>query len=137
MYVGGSVAAGEAWPGESDVDWFTFLTDKPADSDKSWCRETERKLVRNFVLLEGAYVPMLSGDYGSFRQSDVLPRLAAVHPKWQPLVDMAVAILEDPFAAKVSPQTAIEKILPFARWAIEKTAEEEDTSQCKSDKAGP
>ena len=229
VYVGGSVAVGEAWPGESDVDWFMFLVDEPTEAERSWCKETEkalasrfpsakefhlnvyptsflvtethmmkfifkhnsvclhghghlarienaggpipapslelargrlgwvkrcvnglaearlpdelfqgaipsdmsqltpsdflasRKIIRNFVLLEGAYILMLTDDFKSFRQDDVLPRLAALYQRWQPLIRMATDVLKDPIATAIPPQRVVEEALPFAMWAIEIT----------------
>ena len=68
-----------------------------------------RKVLRNFVLLEGAYALMLTGDFTSFRCDVVLPRLAKLCPQWQSLIHMTTAVLNDPFAAGVSPQAAIEE----------------------------
>ena len=30
VYLAGSIAVGEAWPGASDLDWWVFLRDRPA-----------------------------------------------------------------------------------------------------------
>lgn len=232
IYIGGSVATGEAWPGESDADWFMFLQQEPTDGDKSWCKENEtdlvsqypvvkefhlnvysteylktehhlmkfifrynslclfgenhlkeietagitipkpsrelakgrvgwvkncvaglaknnlpeelfqggipaklsklsstdylasRKLVRNFVLLEGAHVLMLTNDFQSFQQNDVLRKIAMIYPQWKELISTASDILKDPFAAKVAPDKVRERTLPFAKWAIGKIENE-------------
>lgn len=229
VYVAGSVATGEAWPGESDVDWFMFLREEPKPEDKSWCKGKEtvlvsrypaarefhlnlysteflknekmlmkfilrynslcllgdkhldaieaagaaipkptkqlaknrlgwvkqcadglasrklpddlfqgaipsdfsrlsaehflasRKLVRNFVLLEGAHLLMLTGNFQSFQQKDVLRKLAVIYPQWSELLDTAAGILKDPFAAKITPETVRKRVLPFVKWVIEQT----------------
>jgi hypothetical protein len=227
IYLGGSVATGEAWPGESDVDWFVFLPEEPSAGDKAWCKDNEtalaarypvakefhlnvfsteflrtennmmkfifkynclclfgekhlemlentgvtipkpsrelvkgrigwlkrcvigledqylpdelfggdvpadfskllstdffvsRKLMRHFILLEGSHLLMLTGDFKSFRQMDVLPKISALYPQWHELIDMAATVLKNPLAAKISPAAARKKILPFAKWLIE------------------
>jgi len=229
VFIGGSVAAGEAWPGESDVDWFMFLRDEPTAEDRSWCKEAEvdlvdghpaakefhlnvhatdflereqqlmkfifrhnglclhgdgllerleergvtipepspglararigwlkqcveglaagrlpdglfagalpadlaelspddflasRKLIRHYALLEGAHVLMLTDDFRSFRQGDVLPALGTRYPQWQGLMSMAARVLVDPLTARVPPGIAVDEVLPFARWTVQQT----------------
>lgn len=47
-YLSGSVPLGEAWPGASDVDWFTFLSDEPTSADRSWSRRWQRNLQQRY-----------------------------------------------------------------------------------------
>lgn len=230
IYLGGSIAVGEAWPGASDADWFMFLQEEPTDEKKIWCKKQEsflssaypmingfhlnifstdflrtetnmmkfifkynslclygerhlelleqegnsivkphrefavnrlrswsrrcvdglveghlpdelfgreiieelsklsstdylasRKLIRNFVLLEGAYLLMLTDNFRSFRRDDVFQEICDMYPQWTELISMSEDILENPFAAKVSPEEVRESLIPFTKWIIKQT----------------
>lgn len=77
-----------------------------------------RKLARNFVVLEGAYVLMAAGRFRTFRQTDVLADLRGFYPQWSEFLDRTEGILTDPHAAGVSPLEFSQDALPFARWTI-------------------
>lgn len=46
VYLSGSVAWGEAWPGASDVDWFVFLDRDPLDEDERWAKDLAEGLAK-------------------------------------------------------------------------------------------
>ena len=46
VYLSGSVAFAEAWPGVSDVDWFVFLNREPTDEDVQWAKDRGGQLTR-------------------------------------------------------------------------------------------
>jgi len=48
IYLTGSVANGEAVPGHSDVDWFTFLDEAPSETDLAWCTELQQRLAARY-----------------------------------------------------------------------------------------
>jgi hypothetical protein len=229
LYVGGSVAAGEAWPESSDVDSFMITSIEPSLDDKRWCdlealrlaekypiakevhlnlysiaflREEQmllkfilrynaqcvigasllenieragfpiacpskelakgrlwfvkkcvrglddghfpdglfgsavpndlslisnndwmatRKIVRNYILVEGAYLLMLTGDFRSFHREDVLDRIAALYPESRELMQLARKVMTFPVQEKVAPQRAREILLPFLYWVIART----------------
>ncbi len=52
VYLTGSVLHGEALPGVSDLDVFTFLIDEPTSDDRDWAASCERDFPDRF-----AYVP--------------------------------------------------------------------------------
>ncbi len=79
-----------------------------------------RKLIRYFLLVEGAYLLMLTEDFSSFRVDEVFPKIAEIYPQWKELIEMSELILKDPFKARISPLTVREKLLPFDEWLIEK-----------------
>jgi predicted nucleotidyltransferase len=43
-FLGGSVACDEAWPGESDVDFFVFADPAPREEDRAWARGLAQEL---------------------------------------------------------------------------------------------
>ena len=223
VYLSGSVAVGEAWPGASDLDCFVFLRGEPTAADKAWRRRAEkrlearfpicpnvhlttsaverlaqeafwrfilrynatrirgvnliaelgrrgittprpsrklargrlpfvracleaavtgqrvpslgelpsdpflatRKLARNFVIVEGAYLLMARGTFVSFRQGDVLKGLRCVSRRWAGLVRTAEGILCDPHKAGVRPEVLLDLAEPFVNWAIEQIEKRE------------
>ncbi len=83
--------------------------------------QASRKLARNFILTEGAYLLMASGHFSSFRTSDILPRLALVFPQWCKLFEMSERILNDPVEAGISPRRLVQEIKPYVNWMIRET----------------
>jgi len=61
-YVAGSVAAGEAWPGASDLDWFVFLRDEPTRADKAWQSRARARLERDFPIADEVHLNVHSLD---------------------------------------------------------------------------
>lgn len=96
------------------------ITSDVSKLDKEAFQAT-RKLARNFVLLEGAYVLMLDDIFESFRQKDVLPALRQNYPEWNSLILKTENIFKNPFEAKISPKDFAEEIIPFVQWAVCKT----------------
>lgn len=47
VFLAGSVAFGEAWPGASDVDLFVFVDPGPNEGDRAWAGDTSRALSGN------------------------------------------------------------------------------------------
>ena len=215
-YVAGSVAAGEAWPGASDLDWFVFVADQPTGADRSWRYRTQkrldrqfpvlseahvnlfsidklagegfwrfilrynavrvrgedviahlerrgvqtprpsaelaksrlpfvrrcladamagkcppalaelptdpllatRKLARNFVIVEGAFLLMSEGRFESFKQGVVLDGLTRTAPKWRSLFDTTRVVLQDPYRGAVGPSEFMCSVEPFMTWMI-------------------
>lgn len=79
-----------------------------------------RKLARDFVIVEGAYVLMARGAFVSFKQEDVLKGLRRVSRRWAGLVRTAEEILRDPHKAGVRPEVFLDMAEPFVNWAIER-----------------
>ncbi len=219
MYLAGSVAAREAWPGASDLDWFVFLHDQPTAADRAWHRRAQkrletafpvvsevhlnlcskerlrregfwrfilryngcrvrgdnliavferqgirtprpsrklaksrlpfvrqclseavagrrppalaalpaapflatRKLARNFVVVEGAFVLMSQLRFKSFKQEAVLHGLYETTRRWRPLLCKTEAILTDPYRAGIRPDDLMADVEPFINWAIRLT----------------
>ena len=219
IFIGGSIAFGEALPGVSNFNWWMFLDAEPDEADLAWCKERERtldeqypaingfslclfsldrlrketfwrfifryntvqlygrdvlaqlekegyptpipsrelaqgriwfveecidsavrgkltdklfklpedphlaarKLARNFVLVEGAYLLMADDAFVSFQQKDILERLNSGYPQWRDLFSLAERINADPAGAGVSPDDFVSQVEPFVRWAIERT----------------
>ncbi|MAE61536.1 MAG: hypothetical protein CMJ49_09295 [Planctomycetaceae bacterium] len=61
-YLAGSVAAGEAWPTASDLDWFVFLHDEPAPADHTWRRRQQKRLQRDFPAAAEVHLNLFSQD---------------------------------------------------------------------------
>jgi len=61
-FLGGSIAFGEAWPGASDLDWFTFLQDEPTRADKAWQRRTRKQLESRFPVASEVHLNLFSLD---------------------------------------------------------------------------
>lgn len=81
---------------------------------------TTRKLVRNFIIVEGAHLLMADEAFCGFRQSDVLNVLQSLHPQWAPIFHQAERVLRDPHEAGVTPEDFIAEAAPFCRWAIDR-----------------
>lgn len=211
VVLGGSVAFGEAVPGASDVDWFTFLKDEPTSEDIEWWDETRakltndnpaikefgsglfqadrlrqehywrfiirynsvllygsdivaeleregvktlvpsakmlksrvlwveetlkaavagnipeklfetpknpaflaRKLARNFVVLEGAYLLMADGHFETFRQKAVIDKLRFHYPEFADLYDITEQLAMNPMQVDISPVNLLHMIAPF------------------------
>lgn len=62
IYIGGSVAFGEALAGVSDVDWWMFQELEPSESDKSWRREKESMLNERYPVVNGFHLSLSSLD---------------------------------------------------------------------------
>ena len=219
IFIGGSIAFGEALPGVSNFNWWMFLDAEPDETDLAWCKEHERKLdeqypaingfslclfslgrlrketfwrfifryntvqlhghdvlaqlenegyptptpsrelaqgrtgfveeciesavrgeltdklfalpedphlagrklARNFVLVEGAYLLMADDAFVSFQKKDILERLNSRYPQWRDVFSLAERIEDDPAAAGVPPDDFVSQVAPFVRWAIERT----------------
>ena len=61
-YLAGSVAAGEAWPGASDLDWFVFLHDEPTHADKAWRRRVQKRLEKEFPAASEVHLNLYSEE---------------------------------------------------------------------------
>jgi hypothetical protein len=77
-----------------------------------------RKLARNFVILEGAYLLMAEEEFVSFRQQDVLRQLRCRYPQWEELYAIVEATQQDPVAAAMTPEKFLAHLTPFILWAI-------------------
>lgn len=77
-----------------------------------------RKLVRNFVLVEGAHLLMATGAFESFKKADVLRGLRRAAPKWRSLFRKAERILNDPYSIDVGPRRFMKQARPFVEWMI-------------------
>ena len=84
-------------------------------SDPSLCT---RKLARNFVIVEGAFVLMCQRSFKSFKQEAVLRGLRNTSRSWHPLLKKTEAILADPYGAGVPPDDLMAEVEPFIDWAI-------------------
>ena len=102
-----------------------FRTEFPVDLSQ-W-RDDDllitRKLARYFVLVEGAYVLMIDGEFRSFRQEDVLAPLVRLYPQWTALVEAVRRINAGPFQPGVSPRAFARQVIPFVEWAHAKTGD--------------
>jgi len=78
-----------------------------------------RKLVRNFVLVEGAHLLMAMGCFQSFRQDDVLQGLHCLAPRWRGLFRAAQQVLGNPRKANIPPRRFMEQAQPFVEWMIQ------------------
>ncbi len=61
-YLGGSVAAGEAWPGASDLDWFVFLQEEPTRADRKWKTLTRRQLEGRYPIASEVHLNVYPVD---------------------------------------------------------------------------
>jgi hypothetical protein len=77
-----------------------------------------RKLARNFVIVEGAFVLMCLGAFKSFGQEAVLRGLRGASHRASRLLDTTAAILSDPYQAQVRPRAFLKDVHPFMDWAI-------------------
>ena len=82
-----------------------------------------RKLVRNFVIVEGAFVLMCKRTFKSFKQKAVLQGLRETTRRWRPLLRNTEAILSDPYRAGICPNDLMAEVAPFMNWAIILTEE--------------
>lgn len=80
-----------------------------------------RKLARNFVIVEGAYLLMAEGKFVSFRSRDVLRQLRCRYPQWEELYAIVEATQHDPVAAAVDPKEFLAHLTPFVHWTIART----------------
>jgi hypothetical protein len=60
IYIGGSVAFGEALAGVSDADWWMFQELEPNESDKSWCRDKGSMLNERYPVVNGFHLSLCS-----------------------------------------------------------------------------
>ena len=79
-----------------------------------------RKLARYFVLVEGAYLLMLEGQFISFRALDVLPSLRIHYPEWEGLYKMTDALLLDPYTIDFSVEAFISALIPFFEGVVQR-----------------
>lgn len=62
IYVRGTVSRGEAIKGISDIDTFAVITKKPEEIDRSWVKETRKKLEYKFDFSTGVEIGFISYD---------------------------------------------------------------------------
>lgn len=79
-----------------------------------------RKLARNFILLEGAYLLMADNAFFGFRQNDVIPTLKTRYPQWESTFQLTIKTLTDPIQTAIHPKDFIAEIAPFCFWSINK-----------------
>ncbi len=60
VYVTGSISVSEAIMGESDLDYWGFITDELSDSDKNWITKTEAEIDGQFDVIDGAHINIRS-----------------------------------------------------------------------------
>ena len=77
-----------------------------------------RKLVRNFVLVEGAHYLMAVGAFETFGADGVLRELRRRAPQWADLCDQADRVLRDPYEAGIRPGRFMTIARPFVEWLI-------------------
>ena len=82
-----------------------------------------RKLARNFVVVERAFVLMCLRAFTSFKQQAVLQGLRRKTRRWRPLLRRTEAILADPYRAGIRPADLMAEVEPFVNWAIILTEE--------------
>ncbi len=113
---------------QSRIGWLEKITSAALDGrfseevlplPQNPCLAT-RKLARWFIILEGAHLLMAEDAFRSFRQKDVLQQLGSLYSQWACLFAITERILVDPFAAGISPDTFIDRVAPFMRWAIQR-----------------
>jgi hypothetical protein len=79
-----------------------------------------RKLARNFMVVEGAFLLMSQGSFRSFRQNEVLSGLMSVAGRWNKLINASRRILTDPIGAAIGPTEFMGKARPFVEWMLDK-----------------
>lgn len=77
-----------------------------------------RKLVRNFILVEGAYLLMLDGHFTSFKRTSVMPQLRDRFPQWQGLYNLSEHILDHPYDSGVTPGDYMATCEPFVMFIL-------------------
>ena len=82
-----------------------------------------RKLTRNFVIVEGAFILMCQRTFKSFKQEAVLQGLRETTSRWRSLLRKTEAILTDPYRAGIRPDDLMAEVEPFMNWAIILTEE--------------
>ena len=82
-----------------------------------------RKLARNFVIVEGAFLLMCQRTFTSFKQEAVLQGLRETTHRWRPLLRKTAAILTDPYRAGIRPDDLMAEVEPFMNWAVTSTEE--------------
>ena len=81
-----------------------------------------RKLVRNFVLVEGAYLLMLDGHFTAFTRASVVPHLRTLFPQWQELYELSDHVLDHPYDSGVTPSGYMAACEPFVRFILARLA---------------
>ncbi len=78
-----------------------------------------RKLARNFMVVETAFLHMSRGAFRSFGQEEVFSGLAAVAPEWKGLLRLSEPILMDPLRAAAKPSDYMVEAGPYMSWVIQ------------------
>ncbi len=76
-----------------------------------------RKLVRNFVIVEGAYVLMSRKTFCSFRQEDVLRGLRQMTRRCHTWLEKTDAILDNPHRAGIRQEDLMDELQGFVAWS--------------------
>jgi hypothetical protein len=63
IYITGSVSACEALSGESDLDYWGFLTDEVSEKDRCWLKTTETDISNYYPVLNGVHINIKSLEY--------------------------------------------------------------------------
>ena len=78
-----------------------------------------RKLVRYFIVVEGAYFLMSRNKFSGFDKACVIADLKAEAPAFCCVLDMAESVLVDPVNANIEPAKFLEEVRPLVEWMFE------------------
>ena len=68
IYITGSVSTNEAIIGESDLDFFGYISDKLIDKDKRWIYKIEEKMNKRFKIFDGIHLNIKSVLFYFFKR---------------------------------------------------------------------
>jgi len=63
IYISGSVCYGEAFEGESDLDYWGFVLDEISEADQLWLSGKEKMYEEQFGIFKGVHIGIKSLDY--------------------------------------------------------------------------
>jgi len=78
-----------------------------------------RKYARYFIIVEGVYYLMAINKFETYKQGRVIQQLKENSVGYCDILDLSLAILENPLAAAIKHEDYIVRIYPFVKWMFE------------------
>jgi len=75
-----------------------------------------RKYARYFILVEGVYYLMAKNKFETYKQDRVIQQLKLSCIEFNDILDLSLAVLENPLTATIKHDEYIAKIYPFVKW---------------------
>ena len=121
MYLTGSISVCEAVAGESDLDYWVFISDELSDDDKAWIKNTEAEIDSNYEVINGVHINVKQVEE---LYRDKFTRFALKYNSFLFYGGDIISDIESSGVESYEPNKIIAKVrLPFAKKCLEDAME--------------